>query len=130
MRHFNSKCRYNDFKLRTEKGKKENMYYHIPEEYICPFCLIVEGIENEHLYTKQSDIVYKDEFVTAFISSCCNLCCKASLKCFIQSLFVTLHSFRKFLLGFCTYSANPFLSNILSASVISSSVGYLRLPFL
>jgi histidine triad (HIT) family protein len=46
------------------------MYNHIPEGYICPFCLIVEGIENEHLYTKQSDIVYKDEFVTAFIASC------------------------------------------------------------
>ena len=31
--------------------------------------LIVKGIEDERVYTKQQDIVYKDEFVTAFISS-------------------------------------------------------------
>lgn len=33
------------------------------------FCLLVGGIENEKVYSKQSDIVYKDEFVTAFIAS-------------------------------------------------------------
>ena len=45
------------------------MHNHEPKDYICPFCLIVEGVENEHLYTKQADIVYKNNFVTAFISS-------------------------------------------------------------
>ena len=45
------------------------MYNHEPKGYVCPFCLIVKGIENEHLDTKQNDIVYKDEFVTAFIAS-------------------------------------------------------------
>lgn len=45
------------------------MYNHESKGYVCPFCLIVEGVENEHLYTKQDDIVYKDDYVTAFIAS-------------------------------------------------------------
>jgi histidine triad (HIT) family protein len=42
---------------------------HAPENYICPFCLLVRGIENEHVYSVQSDILYQDEIVTAFVSS-------------------------------------------------------------
>jgi histidine triad (HIT) family protein len=49
-------------------GGKE-MYNHEPEGYICPFCLIVRGIENEHVLTKQEDIIYKDDYVTAFIGA-------------------------------------------------------------
>ncbi|MCL2406621.1 MAG: HIT family protein [Defluviitaleaceae bacterium] len=45
------------------------MYNHAPEGYICPFCLIVDGVENEHVWTKQSDIFYRDEFITAFINA-------------------------------------------------------------
>lgn len=45
------------------------MYNHAPPGYVCPFCLVVQGIENEHVYTKQQDIVYQDENVTAFISA-------------------------------------------------------------
>jgi histidine triad (HIT) family protein len=45
------------------------MYNHAPDHYICPFCLTVNGIENEHVYTKQSDIFYKDDYITAFISA-------------------------------------------------------------
>ena len=45
------------------------MYHHAPDNYICPFCLLVEGIENEHLYSVQSDLVYQDAVVTAFVSS-------------------------------------------------------------
>lgn len=45
------------------------MYTHAPKDYICPFCLVVEGIENEHVQTKQADIVYKDDYITAFISA-------------------------------------------------------------
>jgi len=40
---------------------------HAPEGYICPFCLVAEGIENENVLTKQSDIIYRDEYITAFI---------------------------------------------------------------
>lgn len=45
------------------------MYNHEPQGYICPFCLVVEGIENEHVLTKQSDVIYRDEFITAFIAA-------------------------------------------------------------
>lgn len=45
------------------------MHSHAPDDYICPFCLLVRGIENEHVYSVQSDIIYQDETVTAFVSS-------------------------------------------------------------
>lgn len=45
------------------------MYNHAPENYICPFCLLIQGIENEKVYSIQSDIVYQDGSVTAFVGS-------------------------------------------------------------
>lgn len=45
------------------------MYNHAPKNYHCPFCLLIEGIKNEHVYSVQSDIVYHDEVVTAFVGS-------------------------------------------------------------
>lgn len=47
------------------------MYNHEPEGYICPFCLVIQGVEHDNLLTKQADIVYKDEYVTAFIGASC-----------------------------------------------------------
>lgn len=45
------------------------MYNHAPSHYVCPICLGVQGIENEKTLIRQSDIVYKDESVMAFIAS-------------------------------------------------------------
>lgn len=45
------------------------MYNHEPENYKCPLCLLARGIESDEVYSKQADIIYKDENVTAFISS-------------------------------------------------------------
>src|SRR5215213_4516035 len=45
------------------------MYNHAPEGYPCPFCLLIKGITNQHVHSIQSDIVYHDDMVTAFISS-------------------------------------------------------------
>ena len=45
------------------------MYNHEPENYHCPFCLLVKGINNEHVFSVQSDIIYHNESVTALISS-------------------------------------------------------------
>jgi histidine triad (HIT) family protein len=42
---------------------------HAPEGYICPICLAVKGEETPDTLMKQSDIVYKDDLVTAFINS-------------------------------------------------------------
>ena len=45
------------------------MYNHAPENYACPFCLLIAGTKNEHVHSVQSDIVYHDDAITAFISS-------------------------------------------------------------
>ena len=45
------------------------MHNHAPENYICPFCLLIRGIKNEHVHSVQSDIVYHDPVITAFIGS-------------------------------------------------------------
>jgi|SRR5579871_258115 len=45
------------------------MYHHAPENYVCPFCLLVAGIRNEHVYSVQSDIVYQNAAATAFVGS-------------------------------------------------------------
>jgi histidine triad (HIT) family protein len=45
------------------------MFRHAPENYICPFCHLVQGVEDQHVFSVQSDIIYRDKSVTAFISS-------------------------------------------------------------
>jgi len=45
------------------------MYNHAPADYICPFCLLIQGIENEHVLSVQADIIYQDDVITAFICS-------------------------------------------------------------
>lgn len=49
--------------------KTMKAYSHKPEGYECPFCRVVSGVEGPNQGTKQRDIVYKNEFVTAFIAS-------------------------------------------------------------
>ncbi|HSW89874.1 MAG TPA: HIT family protein [Patescibacteria group bacterium] len=45
------------------------MYNHEPANYTCPFCSLVAGNETEEVWTKQNNIVFKDEYTTAFVSS-------------------------------------------------------------
>ncbi len=45
------------------------MYNHAPEEYLCPFCLLVLGVEHPEVLSVRSDVVYHDERVTAFVGS-------------------------------------------------------------
>ncbi len=45
------------------------MYNHAPENYKCPICLAVEGIESKDTMMKQNDIFYRDELVMAAINS-------------------------------------------------------------
>lgn len=45
------------------------MFNHEPTNYQCPFCLIAKGIENNNVITKQTDVLYHDNDITAFISS-------------------------------------------------------------
>ena len=44
-------------------------YSHKPEWYECPFCLVVSGVERPNKGTKQRDIIYQNDYVTAFIAS-------------------------------------------------------------
>jgi histidine triad (HIT) family protein len=45
------------------------MYNHAPNNYHCPICLGVQGIENEHTLLLKQDLVYQDDLVSAFINS-------------------------------------------------------------
>lgn len=45
------------------------MHNHEPRGYPCPFCRIANGIFDEHVYSSEDDIVYRDQLVTAFIGS-------------------------------------------------------------
>ena len=45
------------------------MCRHAPERYVCPFCLVVRGIENEYVLTRQTDVVFQDSAITAFMCS-------------------------------------------------------------
>lgn len=45
------------------------MVTHAPAGYQCPFCLVVQGIEQEKVLTRQTDIVVRTEDVTAFMCS-------------------------------------------------------------
>jgi histidine triad (HIT) family protein len=44
-------------------------FSHEPSGYDCPFCRIATGQDCEANWTKQSDVVWRDELVTAFINS-------------------------------------------------------------
>jgi len=45
------------------------MHNHAPADYVCPICLGVEGVENDHTLIRASDIVYRDDTVMVFIAS-------------------------------------------------------------
>jgi histidine triad (HIT) family protein len=45
------------------------MYNHSPNGYTCPICLGVKGVESNETLICKSDIVFKDDLVTAFIGS-------------------------------------------------------------
>ncbi len=43
------------------------MYNHAPKDYVCPICVGIGRKENDQTLISQSDIFYKDSFITAFI---------------------------------------------------------------
>ena len=45
------------------------MYNHAPENYLCPFCLLLQGVEHKDIYSVPSDIIWRDEKVAAFVGS-------------------------------------------------------------
>ncbi|NTU46378.1 HIT family protein [Candidatus Roizmanbacteria bacterium] len=45
------------------------MFHHAPENYRCPICLGIQGIESEETLILKTDFIYRDETVSALISS-------------------------------------------------------------
>lgn len=45
------------------------MYNHEPQNYICPFCSLINGFKHEKVLSVHSDIIYHDEQVTGFVGS-------------------------------------------------------------
>ena len=44
-------------------------FRHQPDGYRCPFCRVAAGEDLRDDYTKQTDVVFRDGAVTAFVSS-------------------------------------------------------------
>src|SRR5260221_915859 len=49
--------------------KSFKMYNHSPVNYDCPFCKVSQNRDFDSIYTKQEDVFYWDEDLTAFIGS-------------------------------------------------------------
>ncbi len=47
----------------------EYMFNHASEDYKCPICLGIQGIENADTLLKQADLIYKDKLTSVFINS-------------------------------------------------------------
>ncbi len=45
------------------------MHNHAPQNYDCPICLAVAGVENDKTLITQNDIVYRDDRVMVFVAS-------------------------------------------------------------
>lgn len=45
------------------------MFNHAPEGYVCPFCRIASQSWSDELQTRASDVVWRDDGVTAFVAS-------------------------------------------------------------
>lgn len=45
------------------------MYNHAPDNYTCPICLGVEGVESKDTLLQQQDLVYRDDLVSVFVNS-------------------------------------------------------------
>ncbi len=45
------------------------MYNHHPDNYLCPFCQIAAGVDQVDPWTTTSDVVLRDESITAFIAA-------------------------------------------------------------
>jgi histidine triad (HIT) family protein len=49
--------------------QEKSMHHHAPPDYVCPFCLLVQGKESSDSPLKQTDIVFQSADVTAFMAT-------------------------------------------------------------
>jgi histidine triad (HIT) family protein len=55
--------------ITTTRAITQPPYSHIPDDYRCPFCDLIQRTENLRDYSRLNDIVYQDAWVTALIAS-------------------------------------------------------------
>jgi histidine triad (HIT) family protein len=51
------------------RNERRTMHNHAPEGYVCPFCLLAAGIENECVDSNRDDVIFRDDAAMAFIAS-------------------------------------------------------------
>ena len=44
------------------------MHYHAPKDYVCPFCLLLQGDKSNQTQLKSPDIIFQTADVTAFMA--------------------------------------------------------------
>lgn len=42
---------------------------HMPKGYVCPFCQVTMGLDVPGKGTKQNDVIFQNDYVTAFVAS-------------------------------------------------------------
>lgn len=45
------------------------MFNHAPDNYVCPICVGVDGVEDERTLIRKLDAVYRDDLVMVFVAS-------------------------------------------------------------
>lgn len=45
------------------------MHNYVKEDYICPICLGIKGIENDDTMLKKPDLIYRDDLTSVFMNS-------------------------------------------------------------
>lgn len=45
------------------------MYNHAPENYHCPICLGIDGVENEHTMLMKEDLIFRDALTSVYLNS-------------------------------------------------------------
>jgi hypothetical protein len=55
--------------IQGQQDYNNRMHNHAPKNYRCPFCQLASGIDLDQDHSVQSDIVYKDKAVIAFIAT-------------------------------------------------------------
>src|SRR5262245_43998472 len=58
-----------EFKTAKMGGSVPRAFSHQPADYQCPFCVTVRGEDCEGNWTRQTDVVYRDSMVTAWINA-------------------------------------------------------------
>ena len=70
------------------------MYNHAPSEYVCPYCLFVQGKENDQISLAQTDIVFQTRLNSVHrnkeVGSTIKVMCLSSLMSILKTSLICL----------------------------------------